>query len=854
VQSEPRNLPEVGTFLAELEARRAAVLAQVVGLEQPASGEGVSGPEVHAHAARYVFALLTGAARAGHTELRDDALRALASRMSTDLDAPLVAVGSERLALAAMLSARPPPSEQIEALNALFAAGFAAELAPLDPSQRRELTLQVVRLLPGVERLGPFVLSDYVDQACQEEDAVRFWQVYVDRVAAEITRRTAETPASREPWLLIDLLRLHEQGPAAMEVTFPNLKVHMNRVLQARRDRWRFVRSMAEACSDAHLLYTLCTTQAMVEDPEVVAVFLERGDPRLISCALATLQLHPDHHAPVERALEHFQGRPLPEVGERLVEIHAQACLPREPTAPVTRLIAGIRALVQRRVAEGAPVETLLGSVANDPRALRQVTLLAHGAPPGSQLPQRRHLLERVIGVWLQSFTPGGVRHPLNDAVFRTAVGVAGRLLVEEGSDLPQRLERFALELPALARRWHPQDEAERRRTLSRFLAVFGHGTSGMLPGAQPAASVALHGVLVRVYVALPSARGNGWFGGIDQVLPALFPDLLRGSPSPERLSDAAGRIAALALEATPRGASLERPDAAKATVPAVEAAPITAPVEVLPRAPSTARTVLGAWLGVELVTWLARTGARLVGMRRRGEAMLTGGTLRVQTEARLLGKRVDDLEERQALDQLAGVRIRQQMRFFPVVLGLAVLAGTAVVGGQLIFAGLRAGELAQALPGLGFIVLGLLFDGAMTHLASLGRHTVVLELFGVGRTDPLALQVDTRAGAPFLDAVLAADARRRELARYARWAAQDETWTADAPAEAEAEAPEVAGKESEPAKEPADPADEPPGVRTEAASPDQVPTGERAFGAAEGLPPEASERPPKAKPPSKKR
>ncbi len=825
MQIEPRNLLKSSTFLAELEANRAAVLARVVGPERPDLG-------------RYVFALLTGAARAGHTELRDDAMRALATHMATNIDAPAVPVGDELLALSAMLTTRPPlegapsgaqPSDpgEIEALNALFAAGFAAELAPLDPSQRRELTLQVVRLLPGVERLGPYVLSDYVDQACQEEDAVRFWQIYVDRVAAEITRRTADAPASREPWLLLDLLRLHDQGPAAMEAGSPNLKLHMNRVLQARRDRWRFVRSMAEACRDAQLLYGLCTAPAMLEEPEVVATFLERGDARLISCALFVLQRTPEHAAPIARVLEHLEGRPLPEVGERLVEIHAQACLPRQPSAPLARLVAGIRALVQRRVAEGAPVETLLGSVANDPRALRQVTLLAHGAPAVRGLPQRRHLLERVIGVWFQSFTPGGMRHPLNDGVFREAVAIAGRLLVEDGVDLPQRLERFALELPALARRWHPQDEAERRRTLSRFLGVFGHGTASMAQGADGAGSTALHGVLVRVYVALPSARGSGWFGSVDQVLPALYPDLLRSHGSAERMDQAAARIAALARDAQPTLASeATAPRPREATTPvAAPTAPITAAVEVV-RAPGAVRTVLGAWLGVELVAWLARVGAHLVGLRRRGEATLVGGTLLVQGESRLLGKRIDGLEDRQALDQLAGVRVRQRMRFFPVVLGLAVLAGAAAFGGQLIFVGLRAGELTQALPGVALIVLGLLFDGAMTHLASLGRHTVVLELFGEGRSTPLALQVHTSAGAPFLDAVLAADARRRELERYARWAAQDETWTA----------------------EPADPAEaaSEPGAPAEPGSAPESTDGEPAFGAGasvDGLPPEAAER-----------
>lgn len=776
---------ERGAFLAELEARKAEVLARVAG------PEGLP-------AARFVFALLQGAARASHTELREDALRALAAREGLDLETTLVPVAGAQPAqgegpmggtpLGSLLLQPAASAEQVEALNALFAAGFAAELGPLDAAQRRELTLQVVRLLPGVERLGPFVLSDYVDQACSEEDAVRFWQIYVDRVAAEVRRRTADAPKSREPWLLLDLLRLHEQGPSAGDAgTWSMLKLHMNRALQARRHRWRFVRSFAEGCSDAQLLHFLCTSSAMAEDPEAVSTFLERGDPRLVSCGLFVLQLRSDQGATVDRVLAHFQGRPLPEVGERLVEVHAQACLPRTPAPLLQRLAAGIRVVVQQKVAEGAPVETLLGSVANDPRALRQVILLAASVAPGrpAEWPQQRHLLERVVGVWLQSFTPGGVRHPLNDDTFRAAVGQAGAALLGLEGDLAARLERFALELPALARRWHPQDEAERRRTLSRFLAVLGHTVGRMADGASPAVALQVQALLVRIYVALPPARGSGWFGIVDEALPALYPDLVRGVPTPARITEATGRMAALAASVQPGGAA---PGEAAATSTEVDTvAPtspgdgaVSAPVEVLVAAPSAARTVLGAWLGIEVARWLGRGALRLAGVRRHGEATLVSGSLVVQSATRVGGRPVDDLEDRQAIDQLAGVRVRQRMRYFPVVLGLAVLSAAALLGGHYIFTGLRAGEVGLALPGAALILLGLLFDGAMTHLASLGRRTVVLELFGAGRERPLALQVDTVAGAPFLDAVLAADARRRELDRYARWAAQDETWSGD--------------------------------------------------------------------------
>ncbi|MEZ4472529.1 MAG: hypothetical protein R3F60_17395 [bacterium] len=42
----------------------------------------------------------------------------------------------------------------------------------------------------------------------------------------------------------------------------------------------------------------------------------------------------------------------------------------------------------------------------------------------------------------------------------------------------------------------------------------------------------------------------------------------------------------------------------------------------------------------------------------------------------------VDQVEVRQGLDALTGVHVRQRVRVFPVVLGLAVLVAAAVVGG----------------------------------------------------------------------------------------------------------------------------------------------------------------------------
>ncbi|MEZ4472528.1 MAG: hypothetical protein R3F60_17390 [bacterium] len=146
---------------------------------------------------------------------------------------------------------------------------------------------------------------------------------------------------------------------------------------------------------------------------------------------------------------------------------------------------------------------------------------------------------------------------------------------------------------------------------------------------------------------------------------------------------------------------------------------------------------------------------------------------------------------------------------------------------------------MTAALPGLALIALGLLFDGAMTRTSP--RWAGGPSCFRApqrGSRDPLALQVDTTAGAPLLDAVLGADARRRELERYARWAVQEATWAAAAEeAEADAEDGESAGAApgEAPAEDPGAEVEEPAPPAEEAGPASDAPAEEQPFGAADG-------------------
>lgn len=783
-----------GAFLSALRAHRSAVLRSI---------DATRGA---ARMAEFVFDLFSHLALKPEATLDEQVVSSFLARHELDPSELRLPGGMEPGRLDEVLAADPRPPGAVELINALLARGYAHKLSALSSIERRNFTLRVVAMLPGVERLGPFVLSDFIDLVCEEEDALRFWQIYVDRVAAEVSKRTQTEEASRAPWLLSQLLSIHEKGPApARGNAWITLRRHVNRVLQTRRHRWRFIRSLAEGCHDPRMLHYLCTAPAMVEDPEVTYVFLVRGNSRLVSAALFALQIHADLGDTVDRVLGHFRERPLPEVAARLVEIYAQLHLPTRPAPALRQLAEGLRTLVRDRIDDGS-IEPLLQAVANDARALRQSMLLADlargGDPAGS--PRLRRLLERVVSTFFQSFTPSGVYHPLNDEVFQGGVRRALRALM--GDDVPDvraRIEAFGLGLGEAVDRWLPPDadEVTRARLLGRFRGLFAHTLVGACRAlyaddGNRGAGLAAYGTLIRVYLAEPnSADAAGWFGALEYVLPALYADLQPGVPAePARVAEAA-EIVAQVEEALWPGedraleAPLVFPHRVDAAAPAAERAtpllyrrptrdrPLEAPAVVLRRSAGRAGSVLRAYLGLDLLAHFGRGLLHFLGFRRRGRVRLTDQELVVTAESTFLGQLFGRTGDSHRLEDLVAVHVRQRMRAFYLVLGASVLVTCGVLGGHLLFVGLRGAENALMLMGGGLLGLGLLFDGAMTRLAEENRRHVVLDLHCRTRPRQLTLLIDTEAGSELLDAFMAADAERRELELADRWTAADVRW-----------------------------------------------------------------------------
>ena len=191
----------------------------------------------------------------------------------------------------------PPPSTH-NVLSAMLAMGLNAYLKRKAPEERRAVIKRVVKLLPGVERLGNFVLTDYIDYACDTQEATMFWQLYVDHVAKVLEQRTAQSAQEEEPpvWTLSALLELEEEAPNALVGRrWELLRKHIGRILQCPQDswRWRFARVLVERCLDHRLLYALTLSPAMIEDEQTLYKFLTRCHSKHISCALFIIQVGP---------------------------------------------------------------------------------------------------------------------------------------------------------------------------------------------------------------------------------------------------------------------------------------------------------------------------------------------------------------------------------------------------------------------------------------------------------------------------------------------------------------------------------------------------------------------------------
>ena len=137
----------------------------------------------------------------------------------------------------------------------------------------------------------------------------------------------------------------------------------------------------------------------------------------------------------------------------------------------------GLRSVILEHVTNNSSVESLAQAIANDARALRQCLLIADLSKIEDfrSRPQGQRLLDRIVTVFFQSFTPTAIDHPFNDEIFEGAITRVLKAMSHPGAGrIRDRLESFGLELSDHVERWAGQNVPEdvRRKLLARFSIV----------------------------------------------------------------------------------------------------------------------------------------------------------------------------------------------------------------------------------------------------------------------------------------------------------------------------------------------------------------------------------------------
>ncbi len=153
------------------------------------------------------------------------------------------------------------------------------------------------------------------------------------------------------------------------------------------------------------------------------------------------------------------------------------------------------------------------------------------------------------------------------------------------------------------------------------------------------------------------------------------------------------------------------------------------------------------------------------MGLKRVGEIMLTDREV-VVTSERTMGERVvERTGDSHALEDLVAVNIKQRFRSFYFALGLLGMVSATLLGGHLLFIGLRGSEAALSGLGIAMILFGLFFDATMSRMSELNRDNVLVDLKFSSHPRHYSMLFSRIDGADVLDAFMAFDAERRELA-----------------------------------------------------------------------------------------
>lgn len=797
-------------FLDRLHERRDEVYEHATHLERSDS------------IAAFVFDLLVRLAQHNHSFIDRSLIQRLSDQLErfeepiSEVNIPLMEGMVLTLEQALTLGAPPPSTHEI--LNALFARGYQIYLEAKTTKERQEFASKVIKLLPSIERLGPYSLSSFVDFACEKEEAIRFWQLYAERVAAEVERRTQPTERDPYTWVLSALLDIEESGPNALiGKRWEVLRRHIERIMQSRQEdrRWRYLRLITESCRDHRALYFILSSPAVIEDQSIPFIFLTRGNRKLQSCALFLLHITRTNRKQIHKLLEYFEDRSLAEIGERAVELYAQTQLFASPSPVIETLAEGITSIITHKLKE-EPVDSLLNAVTNDAHAFRQSLFLVEVIPSDRHRNSPAHiqLLERVLQSFFHTFTPSGVRHPLNDQIFQAGVSKAiSELMRDHDGGHSAHLKSFGFTLNKAAKRWRPGESEEelskQHLLLSYFIGLYVHVLRRAARrlyrkyDTRPRA-IELYDVIVKLFLREPAACfDSGAYEAFLPLLNSLFPELTSSDyleePTEGRVEQAAQLIGSVEEERTPeenlagllsewrernRGRDLieatdetreavENADEAeqlavelKGHVPVVTTVPVKAPVKLYDLGQSTTGKVLRTFLGLNVLNYYTRKLLSIFGIATRGELSLAGEQIFLEERHSINGQgTLGHKSLRFHVSQLSGVELEQPMRGFYLVFGILSLVTLCFMGGHLLFAGVRGAETGLGLLGLGFILMGFAIDTAMSALRESSSQEVLLRLERHNSPRPLVLGVDRvdPRGQALMNAFMSEAVKQRE-------------------------------------------------------------------------------------------
>jgi hypothetical protein len=712
---------------------------------------------------------------------RAAALSALAAEAGIDLRDAHLAGPDGPVTVTALLGHELDGPVYGDVLAAALALAYGQRLEGRDGPARRVLATRLVAALPALERWAHATPADYIFAVCGGQEAARFWQTYADRIAIELNQR-APKPGVERPWRLADMLDVGAAPQAPPSAAWTTLLRHVRRLLRAPVDGSALVRRFVDRCHDPRMLRVVCNSPVVLGDHSVQLGWLTRGGSNAIGAALFVLNQDSGESPVIAQLIAHFSQRPLPEVGERVVDIHGQIHLLPAPSAALRRLAQALVSEVGNRARQGS-IAAILEALQPDPRAFRHSLLLVEASfsPELWDVPQGRQLLERVVSTWIAGFTAAALDHPHNDGRYRSAVARALVALLEQRADtintlvqLLDDLEQRAAEAgsPAAAR----QLESRLRANFAAVIRLVARARRGAPDGE------ALWALLVRAGETIEAT--DDWFGPVASVLP--FFEAPAGPP--EWLIDLDRQTISVAASSTPE-ISAPAPQAVEAVgapaarvvqAPTVRGLPaIEVSVRRLKSAPGVWAQVLSGYSGWSVLSGLGAGLAHRLGYVEAATARVADEQLTVERDVAYGGSTLGGHSEQRTLAELVGVHIRRPLHWFPLVLGGVSLLGGGLAGGHLVFAGLRAEMDLWVAGGVALLVGAFAADTVLTRHARQAARSVWVELqWHVGKA--WQLELDTEGGAPLLDALMAGEAARREVARRGLWVEAEGIWQGD--------------------------------------------------------------------------